>query len=1140
MKKKHLTVKILSIILAAAILVVSVPFAATAEESTIRVGVVSDIHYFGNALKGGNCQAYKDFMLNTARSFDEEDALLDNALDAIFARALENGETYLLVPGDLTKDGEYLSHTELAARLEAYEQETGIDVLVVPGNHDINNTNGISFETGVRTKARPISPEEFRQIYANLGYDLADSFFVPEQGNMGGMLSYAATIGSYRVIAMDSCEYSPDNGADGYEHLTDGRIGEDLLQWIEDECAKAERDGLTIIGLQHHNTVPHIEIEESTFWAFVNEDWRVTADRLADAGMHYVFTGHLHSSDIASYTSDNGETITDILSSTITGYPNTFRLADFTSTGNDSITMDLNTYDIDVDRPVQVGDRVFEVPYKYTYSLGQTFGHGGMKNFLLKMLNGFIAGDMFQAIRNDGLYAYLAAELDLENLIIDALGTNGLAIGSLEILTVSQNVMSFIKDLCNQVDELYIKNPDDLLALANWACDTLLGYQVSDYPATAFSEYGFGSGSEPGTLDNLAQEILLYYYGGDEDISDNLFLNDVFDSFENGDGAKELFAFLRKTLINELAEDRILAKLDLNVDALFPSGTLLSVLGKVLDAVVNLIFKGNTDYLSVANGVLSLLGYGSIDGILDALVIDEYLTDSQFEAWGHTISWMLSSLCTDSNPTEQFDSDVVITYSGPVEVEATQDNYRLPSNIAVTLGEDAATSRNINWYTKGGVEGTDIELITYSETPVFTGTPTVGAGIAASEETVKRGYPGADLGTFAFLPCSISFVYHHIELTGLRPGTKYLYRVGDADKGWWSDVGIIETADNSDKFSFIHLSDPQAQNAKQYEAFAGVLDTALRTCPDAKLIVSSGDQTDYGTNFNHWKYLLNSSKLLLNVPFMPTTGNHEDEGSVLPNTFNLPNVPEQDEETGTYYSYDYNNAHFMVLNTNDTAEDKLGAAQLEWLKADAAASNAKWKFVVLHKAPYSNGSHYDDKDVIGIRSQLCTLMPLLGVDAVLQGHDHVYLRTDVLNANMVIPTATETATYNGLEYTMKVNPKGTIYSIPGTSGVKIYAVKDSSATDKLFPRAEALADGDHPIFTTFTIDGNCLYYDAYKVVDGRAERIDSYAIRKDDGFTGESGKLTQRIFSLLDFTKIWRFFAPIVTVIGRVMLAFSK
>lgn len=1138
MKKFGVFIKILSVVLALAVLTVSVPIATSAAESKIRFGVISDIHYFGNALKGNNCEEYQKFMSYTSRQFDEQDMLLDAALDGVLSRAADEGATYVLIPGDLTKDGELVSHQELAARLESFERETGIQVYVIPGNHDINNSNAISFETGVKTAAATTSPEQFYEIYDELGYGEADSCFVPAAGNKGGMLSYAISLeGNYRLLALDTCMYSEDNGAPDNEHLTDGIIGDDLMVWIKQQCAEAAQAGETVIAMEHHNVIPHNEIEESTFWAFVNADWQKTADALADAGIHYVFTGHLHANDIVTHVSDNGEQITDILTSTITGYPNKYRIVDFTSRGPNDIDCDIQTINVDEDIDLSVNSTVYS-PYRYKYSFGQTFGHGDMKNFVMKALEGLLQDEMFEQIQSDGLYSYLQGALDLQKIITDALGTNGLAIGSIEILTVSQNLMAFIEELCGQVDKLYLNDLDDLRELASWLLDELLSYEPSDEPATAFSEYGFGSNGKPGTLNNLAQEVILYYYDGNEDISNNPFMLDVLDSFENGDGAKDLFSLLRTVLINKLIEGELLSKLSFNAQALFPDGTLLTVLGRILSGVIGLLLKGDTSYLNTANFVLGILGYDSIDGILDALVIEEYLTDSQFEAWGHTISWMLSSLVTDTNPAQNSDDDLSVPYNGPVEVEATVSNFRLPSNIAVTFGDDSATTRNINWYTKYGVDGTDIELITYSETPVFTGTPTTDSRVKATEEVVTRGYPGADLGIFGLFQCSISYIYHHIELTGLTPGTKYLYRVGDAQRGWWSETGVIETADNSDSFSFIHLTDMQSQNEKQYKAFASVLDAAYETCPDAKFIVSSGDNVDLGTNFKQWSFMLNASPRLKSTAFMPATGNHEDEGDVFSTVFNLPGAPEQETESGVFYSYDYNNAHFIVLNTNDIVNDELSAAQLEWLKADACASDAQWKIVVLHKALYSNGSHYDDKDVVGMRKQLCALLPELGVDLVLQGHDHVYLRTDVLNANMVIPSSTYIGEHAGLSYQVKMNPKGTIYSIPGTSGVKVYSVKDTSATDKLFPRAEALVESDHPIYSTITVEGGTLYFDAYKLVDGKSERIDSFAIQKTDGSSNQS-KMFTAFMKLVNSTSMWRLFAPIVTIFSRISQMFT-
>ena len=176
MNSKKISIKAISIFLALALIVVSIPFTVSAETASVRFGVISDIHYFAKELKGDYSEEYKEWLYNKHKEYDDADSLLTNALDGVLRNAAENGETYVLLPGDLTKDGEKKSHQALAEKLAAFEAETGIPVFVVPGNHDINNTNACTFENGVKEAAEPTSPEQFREIYAEFGYDEADSF----------------------------------------------------------------------------------------------------------------------------------------------------------------------------------------------------------------------------------------------------------------------------------------------------------------------------------------------------------------------------------------------------------------------------------------------------------------------------------------------------------------------------------------------------------------------------------------------------------------------------------------------------------------------------------------------------------------------------------------------------------------------------------------------------------------------------------------------------------------------------------------------------------------------------------------------------------------------------------------------------
>ena len=294
------------------------------------------------------------------------------------------------------------------------------------------------------------------------------------------------------------------------------------------------------------------------------------------------------------------------------------------------------------------------------------------------------------------------------------------------------------------------------------------------------------------------------------------------------------------------------------------------------------------------------------------------------------------------------------------------------------------------------------------------------------------------------------------------------------------------------------MSDEQGGIERQYDVVANTVKAAYANNPEAAFIMSSGDQVDKGTNFKQWNWLFNcASDNLMDTAFMPTAGNHEKSGSALTDNFILPNLPVQDKDNGVYYSFDYNNAHFIVLNTNDLNDDgTLTEDQLAWLKADAASSNADWKIVSIHKGVYSNGNHVDDKDVSGLRGQLATLMPELGIDLVLEGHDHVYLRTDAMSNNEVVKPQTANVTHNAIQYNAKVKPAGTVYAESGTAGVKHYNAKDPASTDELFPRAEMIYNTDKPMYSAIQIKGDRLFFDAYTVDGDNSTKVDSFAIAK--------------------------------------------
>lgn len=98
-----------------------------------------------------------------------------------------------------------------------------------------------------------------------------------------------------------------------------------------------------------------------------------------------------------------------------------------------------------------------------------------------------------------------------------------------------------------------------------------------------------------------------------------------------------------------------------------------------------------------------------------------------------------------------------------------------------------------------------------------------------------------------------------------------------------------------------------------------------------------------------------------------------------------------------YYSFDYEGAHFIVLDTEVVGEEgRITGKQLAWLKQDLHASRAaKYKFVFMHRPMYPVGGHigssldkYPDQ-----RNALHWLFVQSHVSAVFTGHEHLFDHT---------------------------------------------------------------------------------------------------------------------------------------------------
>jgi len=327
--------------------------------------------------------------------------------------------------------------------------------------------------------------------------------------------------------------------------------------------------------------------------------------------------------------------------------------------------------------------------------------------------------------------------------------------------------------------------------------------------------------------------------------------------------------------------------------------------------------------------------------------------------------------------------------------------------------------------------------------------------------------------------------YYDIEGSYVNGNTSASFSFAEYNKtlGYDKDYFTFTTAKDAsaDKFEFLTIADIQGMIQGMYsDSFEAV--KALLADDRTKnfdFILNAGDMCDNGKNFNQWGMALNTYQTLFaNSSMFFAAGNHESGSNALANYFNytLPlTAQSQDVVDGMYFSFNYGNAHFIVLNTNDANASGLGAKQLTWLKNDLSANkNAKWKFVLMHKSIFSGGSHSTDSEVVAMRNQLVPLFADNGVNIVFGGHDHTYTSTHLLDANGNVQQSSSggSAQYTG---------EGVLYITLGTMGTKFYNYKDNPVVSEKF-------DDDKSILETLTtqtfgkvvVDGDTITFTSYK------------------------------------------------------------
>ena len=279
-------------------------------QQPLKIAVISDIHYLSPRLAKDGA-ALQSFETATGRNVKDLHQVLSQVISELEAYSPD----IVLIAGDITNHGERESHLDFVAKLKPIT-ENDTRIFVVPGNHDVNVPNAKAYIGDKPTPTLSISALEFEQIYAPFGYNQA-------LRRDTASLSYLAEVNdSIWLLGIDSNKYSQHTTSS----ISSGRILPATMNWVLEILEEAKSKNILVMGMMHHGLVEHMPYQSMLMPDYLIDNWKSTAEILADNGLKIIFTGHFHSNDITLLTSPKGKKIYDIETGSLAGYPFPYRL----------------------------------------------------------------------------------------------------------------------------------------------------------------------------------------------------------------------------------------------------------------------------------------------------------------------------------------------------------------------------------------------------------------------------------------------------------------------------------------------------------------------------------------------------------------------------------------------------------------------------------------------------------------------------------------------------------------------------------------------------------------------------------------------------------------------------------------------
>ncbi|MDR3216714.1 MAG: metallophosphoesterase [Clostridiaceae bacterium] len=634
-----------------------------------------------------------------------------------------------------------------------------------------------------------------------------------------------------------------------YEHITGGRFGKNFTDWLrrvlkEDATTAPYFANDTIILGTHFNLLNQWLMESEILKDFTLYNWEAAAKDLISFGLRYVFTGHMHASDIQSYIDASGNVYWSFETGSTVSLGSPIRFVQIQRYGlsplkENVITWITNNNDISTVQGLAINEPADIAVYPELFVCKDFIGIDDISTYMQEQIYDRIVDRLIDAFVNEARIEWA------KQLVTDMIyGLQTVQVGnfSLDLSAVTTPLTKIATELINTIAYELDFYGEDGSAL------TLIDMLVTEIKTRVVYE----ENGKKWTFIQTAIDIYKRHITGTEFRSVNGAENDaaraaekravsaMIAAFDNG----SLIKFVFDTLLNPLFyNDGSLLKEVLNKKFDFTAvltANEISTLTSVLQMAVTALSKGSGYKVNLAEFSVSEVfgamksfispiiggatGFQLPEGDLPltdliAVLLHNYLTDSFFEGLGGIAGDIIFAFAFDAtedgssstpytlkyNPADTFTYDGqkhperftpdFIRFGAARDVLYPSANGQLPSLLTAAHGGDNQTAYAIKFYTAEDVSG----ILQYRKAGTSAWILGEYGQNVAESKTVSAAYPLIDLGLFA--------TYTATEYISLVNGNEVALPIAVYDSNGNLDLAkTLLNAEKADKNSALRLN----------------------------------------------------------------------------------------------------------------------------------------------------------------------------------------------------------------------------------------------------------------------------------------------------------------------------------------------